>query len=92
VTPAFAVGGVDEAVAAAERLGWPVALKTARPGLTHKSDAGGVRLGLAGPAQPTAAWAELEAGLGPAMVVEALAPPGVELALGVVRDRSSARW
>ncbi len=86
VTPALAVGGVDEAVAAAERLGWPVALKAARPGLTHKSDAGGVRLGLAGPAQLAAAWAELEARLGPAMVVEAMAPPGVELALGVVRD------
>jgi acyl-CoA synthetase (NDP forming) len=86
VTPALAVGGPDEAVAAAERLGWPVALKTARPGLAHKSDAGGVRLGLAGPAQLAAAWAELAARLGPAMLVAAMAPPGVELALGVVRD------
>ncbi|HEX6676148.1 MAG TPA: acetate--CoA ligase family protein, partial [Actinomycetes bacterium] len=86
VTPALAVAGPDEAVAAAERLGWPVALKTARPDLAHKSDAGGVRLGLAGPAQLAAAWAELAARLGPAMLVAAMAPPGVELALGVVRD------
>jgi acyl-CoA synthetase (NDP forming) len=86
VTPALAVGGPDEAVAAAERLGWPVALKTARPGLAHKSDVGGVRLGLAGPPQLAAAWTELAARLGPAMLVAAMAPPGVELALGVVRD------
>jgi len=32
----------DEAVAAAERIGWPVAVKTAAPGV-HKSDFGGVR-------------------------------------------------
>ncbi|RMF70619.1 MAG: hypothetical protein D6738_15655 [Acidobacteria bacterium] len=38
----------DEAVIAAARaVGWPVALKAAGPGLVHKSDAGGVRLGLA---------------------------------------------
>ena len=34
------------AVAAAETLGYPVALKTAMPGLAHKSDAGGVALDL----------------------------------------------
>jgi acetyltransferase len=37
------------AVDAATRLGFPVALKILSPDLTHKSDAGGVRLGLAGP-------------------------------------------
>jgi acetate---CoA ligase (ADP-forming) len=35
----------DEAVAAAERLGYPVVLKIEAAGLTHKSDAGGVVLG-----------------------------------------------
>jgi hypothetical protein len=73
-------------VAAAERLGWPVALKTASPAVAHKSDVGGVRLGLAGEAELRAAWAELAAALGPATLVAAMAPPGVELALGVVRD------
>jgi acyl-CoA synthetase (NDP forming) len=87
VSAAVAVGSLDEAVAAAGRLGWPVALKTARPGVAHKSPAGGVRLGLAGPAELAAAWAGIQAALGPAMLVAAMAPPGVELALGVVRDR-----
>lgn len=34
----------DEAVAAAHRIGWPVALKTTVPALRHRADLGGVRL------------------------------------------------
>lgn len=34
----------DEAVEAAHRLGWPVALKTTVPALRHRADLGGVRL------------------------------------------------
>jgi acyl-CoA synthetase (NDP forming) len=37
----------DEAVAAADRLGWPVALKTTNPALRHRLDLGGVRLDIA---------------------------------------------
>src|SRR5208283_4089666 len=36
-----------EAITAAEALGMPVVLKAERSGLIHKSDSGGVRLGLA---------------------------------------------
>ena len=39
-------GSVDEAVSAAARIGYPVALKVAVPGLLHKSDVGGVQLGI----------------------------------------------
>jgi len=74
------------AVAAAERIGWPVALKTAAPGVAHKSEAGGVRLGLDGPDRLAAAYADLAARLGPRVLVAAMAGPGVELALGVVAD------
>ncbi len=38
--------GVEEALAAAERIGWPVALKLISPQVVHKSDVGGVALGL----------------------------------------------
>lgn len=38
--------GVEEAVAAAERLGYPVALKVISPQVIHKSDVDGVALGL----------------------------------------------
>lgn len=47
-TPAEALAEtVDEAVAAAERIGYPVVLKAVAAQLTHKSDAGAVALGLA---------------------------------------------
>jgi len=76
----------DEAVAAAARVGWPVALKTAARGIAHKSEVDGVRLGLDGPDPLAAAYAGLAARLGPRVLVAAMAAPGVELALGVVRD------
>ena len=40
------VHDVDEAVAAAARIGYPVALKILSPQIVHKSDVGGVALGL----------------------------------------------
>lgn len=46
VVPTLAAADADQAVAAAERLGFPVALKILSPDLTHKSDVGGVRLDL----------------------------------------------
>jgi acyl-CoA synthetase (NDP forming) len=76
----------DEAVAAAERLGFPVALKTAAPGVQHKSDVGGVRLDLGDPAAVAEAYAAIASALGPGVTVARMAPPGVEVALGVVRD------
>lgn len=75
-----------DALGAAERLGWPVAMKTAEPGVAHKSHAGGVKLGLADAAGARAAYADLAARLGPTVVVQPMAPPGVELAFGIVRD------
>jgi acyl-CoA synthetase (NDP forming) len=86
VVAAEEAADLEGAVAAAGRVGWPVALKTAAPGVLHKSDVGGVRLGLAGPEPLAAAYADLAGRLGPRVVVAAMAAPGVELALGVVRD------
>ena len=78
---------LEGALAAAGRVGWPVVLKTAAPGVAHKSDVGGVRLGLDGPERLAAAYADLAGRLGPRVLVAAMAGPGVELALGVVADR-----
>ncbi len=74
------------ALAAADEIGYPVVVKTGEPGIAHKSDVGGVRLGLAGPAEAGAAYDDLAARLGPRVVVSETAGPGTELALGVVRD------
>jgi succinyl-CoA synthetase beta subunit len=75
-----------DARAVAIRLGWPVALKTAAPGVQHKSDVGGVRVGIEGEAELEAAYDEISSKLGPEVTVSAMAAPGVEVALGVVRD------
>ncbi|HEY6478998.1 MAG TPA: acetate--CoA ligase family protein [Streptosporangiaceae bacterium] len=75
-----------QALAAADEIGYPVVVKTDEPGIAHKSDVGGVRLGLAGPAEAGAAYDDLARRLGPRVVVCQAAAPGTELALGVVRD------
>lgn len=76
----------EDAAAAAQAAGFPVALKTAVPGIQHKSDAGGVKLGLRDDDEVRAAYADLSSRLGPEVLVAPMAPQGVELALGIVRD------
>jgi acetate---CoA ligase (ADP-forming) len=81
--PASTAGG---ALAAATEIGYPVVLKTGEPGIAHKSDAGGVVLGLRDPAALAAAYADLAGRLGPRVLVCETAGPGTELALGITRD------
>ena len=73
------------ALAAAERIGYPVVLKTDDPQIAHKSDVGGVVLGVGDPAALAAAYRDL-AGLGPRVLICQTIPAGTELALGIVRD------
>ncbi len=77
---------LEDAIAAAERIGFPVAVKTAAPGVQHKSDVGGVRLGVDDSVSLEDAYSDLERALGPQVTVAPMAPPGIEIALGVVRD------
>jgi acyl-CoA synthetase (NDP forming) len=86
VVAALPASSAGEAVEAAGRVGWPVALKTAAGGIAHRTEAGGVRLGLAGPEALRAAYEDLAGRLGPEVTVAAMARPGVELALGVVAE------
>ncbi len=77
----------QEAVDAADEIGWPVALKTAAGTAPHKSDEAGVILGLQGAPSLREAYRSISARLGPQVTVQAMAPPGgVELALGVVHE------
>lgn len=78
------VAGADEAVAAAEALGFPVALKAL--GLAHKSEQGAVKLNLIDSMAVRSA-AESLAGLGAGLYVERMVTDGVaELIVGVTRD------
>lgn len=76
----------EEAGAAAARFGYPVALKTANPEIAHKTEAGGVRLNLADEASLHEAYVGMTERLGPQVSIAAMAPRGVEVALGVVHD------
>ena len=81
--PADSSGGT---LAAAGLIGYPVVLKTDEPAIQHKSDARGVVLGVSGPAELDAAYADMAARLGPRVLVCETVPSGVELALGLARD------
>jgi len=87
------VADAEQAVAAAEALGGPVALKAIAAGLVHKGDAGGVVLGLDGPAAVRDAAAEIVAALAgeghrlEGFIVQPMVSAGVELIVGVVHDR-----
>ncbi|WP_326810501.1 GNAT family N-acetyltransferase [Streptomyces scopuliridis] len=93
VRPTLPAPGPDDAVAAADRLGYPVALKTTAPHLRHRSDLGGVRLDLADEAQLRLAHRELTETLGgPAElrpVVQAMAPRGVDTVVRAAIDAAA---
>lgn len=84
------------AAAAAERLGFPVALKAVGSGLSHKSDVGGVRLDLRDAAGVEAAFTEMGAAVaarapGAAMtgvLVQPMALAGHDLIVGASLDRN----
>ncbi|MER7947903.1 GNAT family N-acetyltransferase [Streptomyces sp. NPDC096079] len=82
VRPTLPAPTPDAAVAAARRLGYPVALKTTAPHLRHRPDLGGVRLDLATEEQLRTAYAELTEVLGKPEelqpVVQAMVPRGVD--------------
>jgi acetate---CoA ligase (ADP-forming) len=86
VARTLAAEDAASALAAAADIGYPVVLKTDQPEIAHKSDVGGVVLGITGPEQLVAAYGDLAARLGPRVLVSQTVPAGVELALGIVTD------
>jgi acyl-CoA synthetase (NDP forming)/RimJ/RimL family protein N-acetyltransferase len=87
VVAALTAASREGTLEAGNRVGYPVVLKTAATGVVHKTDVGGVRLGLRSPADLEKAYAELTAAIDdPHVVVQAMASAGVELVAGLVRD------
>lgn len=80
------VDNLEAALAAAEAMGYPVVLKTAEPGIHHKTDVGGVKLNLAGATEVQQAYAQLRENLGPRVTIEPMVAAGLELAFGMVND------
>ena len=82
----------DEAAAAAREIGSPVALKGVSPTVVHKTEVGAVEVDLPGPEAVRDAAARMSARLVAAghetsgFLVQQMAPPGVEMLVGVVHD------
>ena len=84
----------DAAAAAARDIGYPVVLKAQADALMHKSDVGGVAVGIRDEAQLRSAWNTMQNAVGQGapdivldgLLVEAMSAPGVELVIGGRRD------
>ncbi len=87
MAPAWSVNSVAELAALAPQLDYPVVMKTAMPGVRHKSDADGVRLSLGNKTQLAQAYRDLAGRLGNQVLVAPMATAaGVEMLLGVTAD------
>ena len=84
----------QEAAAASREIGYPCVLKVSSPDITHKSDAGGVKVALANDEQVAEAYDAImascrekypEAGI-EGVTVQDMAPPGLEVIVGVATD------
>jgi len=84
----------EEAVSISKELGFPVVLKILSPDIIHKSDAGGVKLGLGSSDEVAKAYDEMMAAIkknSPAakitgVSVQKMAAPGVEVIIGMSKD------
>ena len=83
-----------EAVAISREIGFPVVLKVMSPDVVHKTDSGGVRLGLANATQVGRAYSEIVSSIGQAcpgarvqgVSIQRMAPQGVEVIVGMSKD------
>ncbi len=83
---ARAAGDEHSVISAAGDCGYPVVLKTAKPGLLHKSDQGGVIVGVADEESLCQMYALMRGRLGDEVLVAPVVDAGVEMILGLKRD------
>lgn len=84
----------DEAVSISQEIGFPVVLKIASPDISHKSDAGGVKVGLTGKEDVSRAYKEIMTSVKqkfPSAKIEGIsvqnmARPGTEVIIGMTKD------
>jgi len=83
-----------EAIFISKEMGFPIVLKISSPDVIHKSDSGGVKLGLANSTQVSKAYNEIISSVKQAypeaqiegVSVQPMAPPGVEVIVGMSKD------
>jgi len=84
----------DEAISISKQLGFPIALKITSPDVVHKTDAGGVKLGLKTAAQVGKAYNDIMTSVKKkypnanihGVAVQKMASPGVEVIIGMSKD------
>jgi acyl-CoA synthetase (NDP forming) len=81
-----AVCSESELLTAAARIGYPLVLKTAQPGIDHKSDSNGVFVNIGSEQELLERYRDLDTRLGPAALVSQMVEQGIEIALGTVND------
>ncbi len=94
VIPTMLARSMKEALDISRVMGFPVAMKIISPDIAHKSDVGGVKLGLANASQVQKAYRNMinsvKIQLPQARIdgvsIQKMAPPGVELILGMNQD------
>jgi len=89
VLPTRAATTAAEAGSVAESIGFPVALKARSGEIVHKSDVGGVAVGLGSPEAVREAYEAMAGRIGPQMggaVIQPMAPSGVEAIIGLASD------
>jgi acyl-CoA synthetase (NDP forming)/GNAT superfamily N-acetyltransferase len=86
VVPSAEADSADAAVTAADRFGYPVAVKAANGGLRHRLDLGAVRLDRTDPGAVRRAYAELAGVFGPSVLVQPMVAPGVACVVELVDD------
>jgi acetyltransferase len=92
--PTLLTRNAEEAATTAERIGFPVALKIESAQIGHKSDVGGVQLGLSSAAEVRDAFLRIRERVTTKLptadiagvVVQRMAPEGIEIILGIKRD------
>ncbi|MEJ2068423.1 MAG: acetate--CoA ligase family protein, partial [Deltaproteobacteria bacterium] len=85
-----------EAAATASRLGFPVAVKVASSTIVHKTDVGGVALGLTSEKEAEKAFTDMKTGLAEmgrqaemeGVTVQCMVTEGIEVIVGVTQDPS----
>jgi acyl-CoA synthetase (NDP forming) len=83
-----------EAISLSKKMGFPVVLKIASSDVVHKSDSGGVRLGLANASQVSKAYSEILSAIRKnypkakieGISVQKMAHPGIEVIIGMTKD------
>ena len=81
-----AVTGEAGLISAASELEYPLVLKTNEPGIDHKSDVGGVVIGIEDEVELVDRYRDIASRLGPSALVVPMVDDGIEIALGTIND------